>query len=1000
MKIALKIFLLILLFSFTVSAQISTPVKFEKQKPYMDCSESFLLGLPNNDLLMFWAESSTRIIYMSRSTDNGNIWSEPIILVDNYYQQQNFELNAVVLTSGRILLTFKRGSYYCKYSDDNGFTWSDHIRLTSTLQEYYSGLAVLKSGQAALSFSVSPTSYPYQTPKGVYVIYSSDGITWSTRKLIDPNGFEGHFISLNDSIDAVFYHDTLNGEANIYYKTTTDDGITWSTRQTLLSDNLIERRPRVIKDTLGKIWLYYQRFDQTAFNDFYQSEIYFITSTNSGSSWSLPQKFTDYAGVDSNHTISLWNNKPVISFTSTRDYQINQNNMQIFYGTEPDESSPPALISFVQTPDSVEVYQVVNIKAFVDDNSAVDSVKLVVTLNAKEIDTLNMFDDGLHKDSLLNDQIYGIEIGGFKEGDGVLYSFLIYDDQSNIAGFKGGEINIPLDFFTPSCRLEINRFKVPFNNSGIIADVYYEGSDGGRYDEKVVLFSGGFFITGKIGNDIWAVANASASRLQDFQPGIVSSSLDDPKNQLYVVKASDPHFGESWQNYNYAVQLGAKFYDGNKDGIYNPADLNGNGTWDLNEDRPDMLGDETLWCVYNDGVPSELRAFKNMYPLGIEIKQTVFALGENLTGPIENMFFIRYIITNTGTVVQEIDSVIFCGWADPDIGDAVDDLVGCDTLLNTGYAYNAGEDHYYGVNPPAIGISLLQGALSYMRGETFIDNNSNGIFDFDIDTPLDTAFVNNGLFIGSNVFPGAKNTDQSSFIHYQASDPFLGDPNDEIETRFYSMGYTRLGGIINPCTWGLGEVRGGVDCNMVNPFYLYSGDPVTDIGWINTNPTDQRIITSTGTFKLKANEPVELWFAYVVGRGVDSLNSVTKMKEHILYANNYYRSNFTYLPSDVFDEILIPGEFALYQNYPNPFNPGTKIRYSIPTVISTEGRNLRVTLKVFDILGREITILVNEEKPAGTYEVEFSASKFASGVYFYQLKAGNYMDTKKMILVK
>ncbi len=372
--------------------------------------------------------------------------------------------------------------------------------------------------------------------------------------------------------------------------------------------------------------------------------------------------------VDSNHTVSLWNNKPIISFISSRDYQLNQNFMQIFYGTEPDESSPPALISFIQTPDSVLPNQTVNIKAFVDDDGTVDSVKLVV-INIKDIDTLNMFDDGIHNDSLSNDKIYGIDIGGFDQGDGVQYHFLIYDDEMYTAGFKGGEINIPLDSFTDAYRLDINRLSLPFNNHGIIADILYEGKDGGWYDEGRILFSGGFFITGKIGNDIWATCQASASRISDYQPGIVGSSTDDPKNQLYVIKASDPHFGESWQNYSYAVLLGAKFYDGNNNGIYDPTDLNGNGIWDLNEDRPDMLGDETLWCVYNDGVPSELRTFRNMYPLGIEIKQTVFALGENLTGPIENMFFIRYIITNTGTVVQEIDSVIFSGWADPDIGD-------------------------------------------------------------------------------------------------------------------------------------------------------------------------------------------------------------------------------------------------------------------------------------------------------------------------------------------
>ena len=598
MKNALEIFLIILLFSFTVSAQISTPVKFDKPIEYVDNTSSFLLGLPNNDLLMFWTEKHTGRLLAARSSDNGNLWLETEVKGSLWYLQ-NPELNSVILPSGRILLTYKNGLYYSIYSDDNGFSWSypSTIRIGSTISEnrsgFFSGLAVLENGQAAFSFSLSLIEYPNYIPKGVYVVYSNDGITWSEKKQIDPLGFESQFTSFNDSIDVVFYHDTLNGDANIYYKTTTDNGISWSARQTLLSENLVELRPRVIKDTSGKISLYYQRFDQTAFNDLYQSEIYFIESTDNGNSWTSPQKFTDYAGIDSSHTVSLWNNKPIISFISSRDFQLNQNYMQIFYGTEPDESSPPALINLIQTPDSVLPNQTLNIKAFVDDDNVVDSVKLIVIRNVKDIDTLNMFDDGIHNDSLANDKIYGIDIGGFEKGDCIPYHFLIYDNEMHTAGFNGGEINIPLDSFTEYYRLEINRFKLPFSNGGIIADIYYEGLDGGWYDESRVLFSGGFFITGKIGNDIWATCQASASRISDYQPGIVGSSTDDPKNQLYVIKVSDPHFGESWQNYSYAVQLGAKFYDGNNNGIYDPVDLNGNGIWDLNEDRPDMLGDET-----------------------------------------------------------------------------------------------------------------------------------------------------------------------------------------------------------------------------------------------------------------------------------------------------------------------------------------------------------------------------------------------------------------------
>ena len=94
----------------------------------------------------------------------------------------------------------------------------------------------------------------------------------------------------------------------------------------------------------------------------------------------------------------------------------------------------------------------------------------------------------------------------------------------------------------------------------------------------------------------------------------------------------------------------------------------------------------------------------------------------------------------------------------------------------------------------------------------------------------------------------------------------------------------------------------------------------------------------------------------------------------------------------------LPNEFSLYQNYPNPFNPSTRIKFNIPKDVKSKTRD--VTLKVYDILGNEIATLVNEEKEAGNYEVEFNASALSSGIYFYTLDAGRFIETKKMMLVK
>ena len=90
---------------------------------------------------------------------------------------------------------------------------------------------------------------------------------------------------------------------------------------------------------------------------------------------------------------------------------------------------------------------------------------------------------------------------------------------------------------------------------------------------------------------------------------------------------------------------------------------------------------------------------------------------------------------------------------------------------------------------------------------------------------------------------------------------------------------------------------------------------------------------------------------------------------------------------------LVPQDYTLSQNYPNPFNPITNIQFSIP---KTEF----VSLKIYNLLGQKVTTLVDKKQPAGSYQVQWDASRFASGVYYYQLKVGDYVQTRKMVLLK
>ena len=117
---------------------------------------------------------------------------------------------------------------------------------------------------------------------------------------------------------------------------------------------------------------------------------------------------------------------------------------------------------------------------------------------------------------------------------------------------------------------------------------------------------------------------------------------------------------------------------------------------------------------------------------------------------------------------------------------------------------------------------------------------------------------------------------------------------------------------------------------------------------------------------------------------------------------NFFKNYKLSLPTTVTDYSQNPIEFALFQNYPNPFNPTTKISYAIPLLGGARGG--LVTLKVYDVLGNEIATLVDEYKPAGSYEVDFDAlsgiRNLASGIYLYRLKAGNFVQTKKMIILR
>ncbi|MCY7361065.1 MAG: T9SS type A sorting domain-containing protein [Ignavibacteria bacterium] len=139
---------------------------------------------------------------------------------------------------------------------------------------------------------------------------------------------------------------------------------------------------------------------------------------------------------------------------------------------------------------------------------------------------------------------------------------------------------------------------------------------------------------------------------------------------------------------------------------------------------------------------------------------------------------------------------------------------------------------------------------------------------------------------------------------------------------------------------------------------------------------------------------------------VQSLKPLTEYYWRLNVHNSYAISPFSRTWSFNTDNLTnvnssnpdIPYKFSLNQNYPNPFNPSTIINYTIPYSVNRETSNVK--LIIYNSSGKEVRVLVNENKSAGSYSVNWNASNFPSGIYYYTIKTGNYSDTKKMILLK
>lgn len=474
------------------------------------------------------------------------------------------------------------------------------------------------------------------------------------------------------------------------------------------------------------------------------------------------------------------------------------------------------------------------------------------------------------------------------------------------------------------------------------------------------------------------VRNYSYSSLDSL---IVSIEIDSLTSQH--VDSVRAQYKNDWNEWPW--QKGAPFYDDN-----------GNTIMDEGEEPGLASADQVVWFVANDLDASATEYPFYSPPIGIEMQVTLWAYNRrsietddvlsNLHNALQNVIFKRTRIIYKGCATTpdtaRIDSMYIAQWSDSDIGFWLDDLVGCDTLLDLGFCYNGYQDDTeylkYDLRPPAVGYCILSGPIVPSQGDQ--------------------------AFFRMKIKKNFKNLKMTSFAWS------VNLPLDLI----YDYGtmtcevYKNLKGF---------QANNG--CSKSHEYYPFppgfrpgpfplSGDPVKRTGFIDGlveysfPPADRRLLCSSGPFTMALGDTQEVIIALVGGIGADRLSSISVMKHNTRWIRSWmpyiFKMGFQEEELPVVEKEPIPDSFRLFQNYPNPFNAKTEIRYDLPI-------QRKVKLTIYNLLGEEVNVLVNEIQDAGSYSIKWDGNdthgnKVPTGIYLYILEAGYWKLSKKMMLLQ
>lgn len=509
--------------------------------------------------------------------------------------------------------------------------------------------------------------------------------------------------------------------------------------------------------------------------------------------------------------------------------------------------------------------------------------------------------------------------------------------------------------------LDANRVLVRLNNRGYldwpwrVAGGFWLYQQGVEPYSSPILFDAGIGLIGKIDGTFrlaltqWGSSYAPGPVI-DGKPALRVRPQDSTRFRPYKISKGDSASG----NPDYAewpADLGA------------PTDIHG---------RPRVYADQSIWMVYNDA-DSGARPYVWDWTLpfphaALEIHQLAYSHRSTLCDSVAllaNVAFFEWTIINKETA--RIDSAYVILWTDIDFREMVYNIPAVDTLRQLPYCWGAIPRSGMAASRLAVGYLPLRGPIVPSAGDT-------------------------ALFRGIRK-PGFKNLHMTSFW------PILDDSGPD-SGKYFRPAF-RLERLWNVAR---GFDKDGVP--LVDPTsgqitkFPYSGDPVSGSGW--TWQTKQEgtgggagFYLFFGPFTMAPNDTQWLQAALVPALGKDHFDAIQVLRDH---AGQLLGMPYDTLLSGYFDHIaceipFVPTSAQLFQNYPNPFNAGTTIVYDIE-------RPSHVRMSVYDLLGREVAVLIDDPKPPGRYNVHFTGGGNASGVYFYRLQTTTTTITRKLLLVR